>query len=113
MPVREQRRTPASFPIIMHEYASSDSSASPRDLSSGSLIVTIPASPTTDLDISEAALHSPEYNMQGPNLACDPEQLDYPANISEAAIYSPEHSMQGPNPEQLEYLYRLLVKKRL
>ena len=77
MPVREQRRTPAFFPFIMHEYASSDSSASPRDLSGTAPIVTITANLTTDLDTSEAALYSPEDSMQGPDLACDPEQLEF------------------------------------
>ena len=77
MPVREQRRTPAFFPIIMHEYASSDSSASPRDLSGTAPIVIIPANLTTDLDTPEAALYSPEDSLQGPDLACDPEQLEY------------------------------------
>ena len=31
MPVREQRRPPASSPIYIHEYESSESSASPRN----------------------------------------------------------------------------------
>ena len=78
MPPREQRRTPAFFPIIMHEYASSDSSASPSASASGTAaIVTIPANLTTDLDTPEAALYSPEDSMQGTDLACDPEQLEY------------------------------------
>ena len=59
MHVREQTRTPAFFPIIIHEYASSESSASPR--------------------ISDAALSSPDDSMQGPDLACNPELLKYPA----------------------------------
>ena len=76
MPVREQRRPPASSPIIMHEYASSESSASPRDLSplvSGTdLIVTIPVSSTMDQNISDAALSSPDDSMYG--VAGDQEQ---------------------------------------
>ena len=63
MSVREQRRPPASSPIIMHEYALPESSASPRDLSplvSGTdLIVTILASSTMDQNITDAALSSP------------------------------------------------------
>ena len=35
--------------------------------------------PTTDQNISDAALSSPDDSMQGTDLACDPEQLDYPA----------------------------------
>ena len=80
MPAREQRRSPASSPIIMHEYASSESSESPRDFSllvSGpGPIVTVPASPTTDQDILDAALSSPDDSMQG--IAGDTEHLDYP-----------------------------------
>ena len=79
MPVREPRRPPAFSPIIIHEYASSETSASPRV--SGD-------------------------SMQGPDLACDPDQLDYPARISDAALSSPDDSMQGPvlvcDLEQLE-----------
>ena len=56
------RRTPASFPIIILECEPIDSSASPRDLSplvSGTApIVTVPASPTTDQDVSDEALYS-------------------------------------------------------
>jgi len=52
MPTRGSRRTPASFPIYIPEDASSDSSASPRDLSpliSGTdKIVTVLGSSTTD-----------------------------------------------------------------
>ena len=59
MPVREERRPPASSPIIIHEYASSESSASLR--------------------ISDAALTSPDYLLRGTNLAGDPEQLEDPA----------------------------------
>ena len=63
MSVREQRRPPASSPIIMHEYALPESSASPKDLSplvSGTdLIVTILASSTMDQNITDAALSSP------------------------------------------------------
>ena len=48
--------------------------------------------------------------MQGPDLAYDPEQLEYPACTLETALYSPQDSMQGPNlacdPEQLEYMFR-------
>ena len=68
MPVREYRRTSASSPIIIHEYVSSDSSVSSRDLSppvSGPepivlvpasqdyplITVTVPASPTMDQDV--------------------------------------------------------------
>ena len=62
MPTRELRRTPASFPINIPEDASSDSSASPRDLSplfsSTAPIVTVPASPTTDLDVSDESPYS-------------------------------------------------------
>ena len=87
MPVREQRRPPASFLIIIHEYVSSESSASPR--------------------ISDASLSSPEDSMQGSNLACHPEQLDYPASILDSALFSTDYSMQGSdlacNPEQLNY----------
>ena len=61
MPTRELRRTLASFSINIPEDASSDSSASPRDLStivSGTApIVTVPASPTTDQDVSDEALY--------------------------------------------------------
>ena len=57
MPTREIKRTPAFFPINIPEDASSDSSASPRDLSplvSGTAqIVTVLASPTTDQDTSD------------------------------------------------------------
>ena len=52
MPVR----TPASFPIIIHEYASSESSASPS--------------------ISDAALSSTDYPLHETNLAGDLEQLE-------------------------------------
>ena len=52
MPVR----TTASFPIIIHEYASSESSASPR--------------------ISDAALSSTDYPLHETNLAGDLEQLE-------------------------------------
>ena len=38
------------------------------------------------------------------------EELDYPASTSEAALYSSEEPIQGPDlagdPEQLEYQYR-------
>ena len=59
MPGREQRKQPASSPIIIHVYASSESSASLR--------------------ISDAALSSPDYPLQGTNLAGDLEQLKDPA----------------------------------
>ena len=64
MPVREKRRFLASSPIIIPGYASSESSASPRDLSpmvSGTdPIVTIPASPTrTRYIICRASLYRP------------------------------------------------------
>ena len=66
----------ASSLIIMHEYASSESSASPRDLpplvSGTDPIVTIPASPTMDQNISDAALSSPADSMYG--VAGDQEQ---------------------------------------
>ena len=79
MPASEHMRSPA---IVKHKYASSESSASPRDLSpmvSGAgPIVTIPASPTTDQNISDAALSSPDNAMQGSDLAGDLEQPDYP-----------------------------------
>ena len=69
MPVREQRKFPASIPNIMNGYASSESSASPRDLSplvSGTdLIGTMPASPTMVQNISDAALSSPDDSMYG------------------------------------------------
>ena len=74
MPVREHRRPPASSPIIIHEYVSSDSSVSLRDSSravSGTEpivlilasqdyppIVTVPASPTMDQDVPDATLYS-------------------------------------------------------
>ena len=63
---------PVSSRIIIHEYASSESSASPRDLSllvsRMGPIVTVPATPTTDQNISDAALSPPDYSMQGPDL---------------------------------------------
>ena len=41
------------------------------------------------------------------------EELDYPASTSEAALYSSEEPIQGPDlagdPEQLEYRYRLMT----
>ena len=87
MPVREQRRPPASPSIIIHKYAYSEPSASPR--------------------ISDASLSSPEDSMQGSDLACHPEQLDYPASILDSALFSTDYSMQGfdfaCNPEQLNY----------
>ena len=88
MPVREQRRPPASFPIIIHKYASSESSASAR--------------------ISDAALSSPDDSMQGPDLACNPEQLEYPARP-----LTPDYPLQGSdltcNLEQLEDPARPMV----
>ena len=79
MPVREQRRPPASSPIIVHE--SSESSVSLRDLSllvSGSdPKVTVPARPTTILNISDAALSSPDDSMY--RFAGDKEQLECPS----------------------------------
>ena len=81
MPAREQRRPPASSPIFMHENTSSESSASLSALSplvSGTdPIVTIPASPTTDLNISDVDLSSPDDSKQG--VAGNSEQLDYPS----------------------------------
>ena len=53
MPVREQRSPTASSPIIIHEYASSESTTSPR--------------------ISYAALSSPDYPLLGTDLAGDLE----------------------------------------
>ena len=91
MPVREQRRPPASSPIIMHENVSSESSASPRDLSllvsRMCPIVTAPSSPTTDQNKQDAALSSPDDYMKGPDLAGDPEQLDYPGEQEIMRIY--------------------------
>ena len=59
MPNRGQKRTPASFLIDILNDASSDSSASPRDLSplsSGiSEIVTVLSSPTTDQYVPDEA----------------------------------------------------------
>ena len=46
--------------------------------------------PTTDQNISDAALSSPDDAMQGTDLACDPEQLDYPARP-----LTPDHPLQG------------------
>ena len=92
------------LPIIIREY---ESSASPRDLSPLVSvmvpIVTVPASPTTNQNISDAALPPPDYSMQGPDLACDQEQLDYPARpmtpgeeeimrIYEDEVYRPPES---------------------
>ena len=59
MLVQEQRRPPASSPIIIHEYASLESSASPR--------------------VSDAVLSSSDYPLQGTNLTGDLEQLEDPA----------------------------------
>ena len=70
MPVREQRRFPASSLIIIPGYSSSESSASLSDLSplvaSTDPIVTIPANPTMDQNISDGALFSPDYSLYGP-----------------------------------------------
>ena len=64
----------------MNGYASSESSASPRDLSplvSGTdSIVSNPASLTMDQNISDAALSSPDDSMYG--VDSDQEQLEYP-----------------------------------
>ena len=80
MPARDQWRPPASSPFIIHEYASSESSASLRNLSSlvsGAGLIVIPsASPTTDQNISDAALFFPDDSMH--RVAGDPKQLDYP-----------------------------------
>ena len=58
MPNREQRRFPASSPVIIPGYASSESSSSQSDLSllvcGTDPIVTLPASPTMDHNISDA-----------------------------------------------------------
>ena len=84
MPTRELRRKPASFPITIPEDASSDSSASPRDLSplvSGStLIVTVPFSPTTDQDVSDEALYSQDGSVDCATR--DVEQLGYLGHTS-------------------------------
>ena len=53
-----------------HEYASLESSASPR--------------------ITDAALSSTDDSMQGPDLACNPEQLEYPARP-----ITPDYPLQG------------------
>ena len=58
MPFREQRRSPASSLIIIHEYVSSESSASPR--------------------ISDAALSSSDYPLRETDLTGDLEQLKDP-----------------------------------
>ncbi len=76
MHVREQRRSPASSPIFVHE-----SSVSLRDLSllvSGSdPIVTVPARPTTIQSISDAALSTPDDSMY--RVVGDQEQLECPS----------------------------------
>ena len=68
MPAREQRRALASSPISINECASSEPSASLRDLSllvyGAGQIVTLTASPTTDQNISDAALYSSDDSMQ-------------------------------------------------
>ena len=83
MPVREQGRCSASSLIIIPGYASSESSASLRDLSplvSGTdLIVTITASPTMDQNMSDAALFSPNDSLFG--VASNQEQLEYPYGL--------------------------------
>ena len=74
MPAREHRRPSASFPILINEYVSPDSSLSPRDTSSAVLgtepimlilssqvyppIVTVLASPTMDQDVPDNTLYS-------------------------------------------------------
>ena len=74
-----------------HENVSSESSASPRDLSPlvsrMCPIVTAPSSPTTNQNKQDAALSSPDDYMQGPDLAGDPEQLDYPGEEEIMRIY--------------------------
>ena len=66
-------------------YASSDLSASPRDLSplvSGTApIGNKPASPITDQDISDDALYSPAGSMN--RATGDLEQLGYPGHTGE------------------------------
>ena len=70
MPNREQRRFPASSPVIIPGYASSESSSSQSDLSllvcGTDPIVSIPASPTMDHNMSNAALSSPKEQLVYP-----------------------------------------------
>ena len=70
MPLREQRRPPASSFIIIHEYASLESS--------------------TFLRISDAPLSSPDDSMQGPEQLEDPASSvtpDYPLQGTDLACY--------------------------
>ena len=88
MPNREQRRFPASSPVIIPGYASSESSSSQSDLSllvcGTDPIVSIPASPTMD-HMSNAALYSPK------------EQLVYPLkHISPAEEAAAMQEIQTP-----------------
>ncbi len=115
MPVREQRGLPASSPNIMNGYASSESSASTRDLSplvSGTdPIGTIPASPTMDQNISDAA---PDDSMYG--VAGDQEQLEYPyrpmtqgeeetVRIYKDGVCQPPDMIEGPGGFQIQRYY--------
>ena len=58
--------------------------------------------------ITDAALSSSDDSMQGPNLACNPEQLEYPARPM-ITDYSLQGSDLACNPEQLEYPARPLT----
>ena len=93
MPVKEQRRPPAFSPIIIHKYASSKSSASPR--------------------VSEAALSSSDDSMQGSDLAGDLEQLEYPyrpmtpgeeeiMRIYEDKVFWPPDMIERPGGVQIQ-----------
>ena len=75
-------------------------------------IVTIPASPTTEQDVSDEALYSPACSMNG--ATSDKEQLGYPGHTSPATdqpiqsqtrIYSPAGSINRATGdiEQLGY----------
>ena len=87
-------------PSIMHEYASSEFSASQRDLTLlVADIVTIPASPTMDQNISDAALSSPDASFY--KVAGDQEQLEYP--------YRP----RTPGEEEIMRIYKDGVYKPL
>ena len=109
MPTREIKRTPAFFPINIPEDASSDSSASRRDLSplvSGTAqIVTVLASPTTDQDTSDETPDSPVGSIDKDSQ--DMEQLEYQyrpmtpgeeesIRIHEDVIYRPPDMIEKP-----------------
>ena len=65
MPVREQRRFPASFPILYLDMHPRNPQHH-RDLSSlVSGTDSIPASPTMDHNMSDAALSSPDDSLHG------------------------------------------------